>query len=303
MNNVLLYAVDMAVIIALMAGVRQLAGMIGGVSGKDRLSVKTNPAFGIFLGGALAAIAIMLTGASSGEFAHNLADEFIIMGAYGILGIVLMALTRIIFDRYLLSGFSIRDGIIQGNKAAALVDAGNMIATAIVIRAVMLWVHTDTYWGLLVVAVGWLFSQAVMTLATVVSTVVYNRRQGDCLQGQLQKGNLALATLFSGYRIGAALAITAASAFVAFSDEAAYLPFIDVMAHGYAAMLVAVSVWTLISLVMFAAMTLIALLIRRAVLNGVAVYAEVGGQQNLGVAAIQAAIYCGVGLLFATLFV
>jgi len=282
------YAVDFLIIAAILASMRKLAGVVGNVSAHAELSERDNHAFGISLAGAAIAVAIMLMGAVSGEAAKNPASEAFIMLAYGGLGLVLMAITRKIFDNISLPDISIHSEIMKGNIAAALVDAGNMIATAIILRAVMVWVDSNSLVGLLFVLGGFLVSQVIMVAATAYRRRVYARHHGDSdLHKQLEQGNAALALRFAGHRIGIALAVTGASGIVIYTD---------------AQLITGLATWSGVAVLMFITLTVLAILIRKAVLPGINVAEEVNQQGNIAIGAIEAAVYIAVGLLLAGLF-
>lgn len=282
------YAVDFLIVATILASLRKLAGVAGNVSAHEELSEKNNHAFGISIAGAAIAISVMLMGVVSGEAAKNPLTEALVILVYGGLGLVLMAVTRKIFDHISLPDISVHDEIMRGNTATALVDAANMIATAIILRAVMVWVDSNSWEGLLFVLAGFLLSQIILVAATAYRRNLYARRHGGMgLQTQLVAGNIALALRFSGYRVGIALAITATSGIIIYND---------------AEMIISISAWMTMAGIMFLVLTLLGLLIRRAVLPGVNVAEEVDDQRNMAVGAIEGAVYIAVGLMLAGLF-
>lgn len=282
------YAVDLLIIVAILAGIRKLSGAIGHVSSLDELTKKDNHAFGISIAGAILALAIMLMGVVSGEVAMNPAYEAFLMLGYGGLGLLLMWVTRKVFDNISLPKISIHKQIMEGNIAAALVDAGNMIATAIILRAVMIWVDSNSWLGLALVIVGFLISQFLLLAATLYRRYVYAKRHaGQGVQDEIEKGNIALALRFAGHRIGIALAVTAASGIVIYDDETVITP---------------VLTWASTAIVMMIALTLLAFITRKAILPKVDVAAEVDKQGNVAIGAIEAAVYVAIGFLLAGLF-
>ena len=62
-------ALDLAVAVAAICVLRYGAGLLFGVDTKDELAEKDNFAFGIALAGGMAAVALILAGAGSGEAA------------------------------------------------------------------------------------------------------------------------------------------------------------------------------------------------------------------------------------------
>lgn len=281
------YAVDLLIIVAILAGMRKLSGAIGNVSSHDELTEKDNYAFGISIAGATLALAIMLMGVVSGEVGMNPANEAFLMIGYGALGLALMWITRKVFDHISLPEISIHNQIMQGNTAAALVDAGNMIATAIILRAVMIWVDSHSLLGLLLVIAGFLISQLLLLAATLYRRYVYARRHGGHgVQNEIEKGNIALALRFSGHRIGIALAVTAASGIVIYDEN----------------QVTSMLTWAATATIMMIALTLLAFLTRKAILPKVDVATEVDEQGNVAIGAIEAAVYVAIGFLLAGLF-
>jgi len=280
---------DLAIAIGLLASIRKLAGLISHVSSTHELSQRDNLAFGIAFAGGMSALAIMLTGAISGDPGITLLDEALLVLSYGLFGIVLMALTRHFLDKISLPEIAIHEQIMQGNVAAAIVDAANMIATAIIVRAVMVWVDDNSLFGLFAVISGFVFSQIVLVIVTRYRTHVYAKRHhGESLQKAFAAGNRALATRYFGHKVGVALAVTAASGFVPYNEQNIFL---------------ASLMWGLISIVITVVLSALAIAARYAILAGINVVEEVDQQQNMAVATIEAVIYMAIGLLLAGLIV
>lgn len=281
--------VDLAIAVALLASIRKLSGVIGNVNSNDELTQRDNFAFGISFGGGLVALAIMLTGALSGEASDkNLLDEALLMLAYGCLGMVLMAVSRFILDKVSLPKISLHEEIMKGNVATSIIDASNMIATALIVRAVMVWIDDIRYFGLLAVAFGFIVSQLILVLVTKYRSMVYAKRHaGGNFQDALRDGNSALAIRYFGHKIGVALSVTAASGFVNFSKSD---------------FIITTLIWGGFSIVMTVFLSLICIIARHVVLYKVNVVEEVDNQKNIGVGAIEGMIYIAVGLLLAALF-
>lgn len=287
LNLALYYLVDFIIAVGILSAMRFLAGTVASVSATHEISQKDNKAFGVSLAGAMVAVSIMLMGVVSGEAGYSLANEILNVILFGVIGIVLMWVTRIIFDRVSFPGLSIHDQIMQGNLAASIIDASNMIATAIIIKGAMTWVEGGLMMSVLAVVVSFIASQVIMALATVYRVKVYEKRhEGAQLHTAIEQDNVALSLRFSAYRIGIAIAVTAAFTAVEYVPEAFVLMFFS---------------WFAVALMLFIALTLIAIVIRYAVLHGVNVGEEVGEQRNISVGVIEGSIYIVVGLLLAGL--
>ncbi len=152
----------------------------------------------------------------------------------------------------------------------------------------MLWVESDTVSGLLFVLAAFVITQLILALVAYYRVFVYARRHGgSSLQTALEEGKVALAIRFFGHLMGVALAITAASGVVAYQSDSLLMPLL---------------LWAGVTIVFTILVSLIASLARKVVLMGVDVVEEVDNQNNVGVAAIEAAISISIGLFFVALF-
>lgn len=280
------YVLDFVILLGFMSALRILAGMIADISLKDMLSKQDNFAAGITFSGAIIAVAILMMGVVSGDAGATYTDEATLVVVYGVAAMLFMLITRKIFDHIILSEISIHDEIMAGNVAAGVVDAFNMIATAIIVRAAMTWVDGSTLLGLIVVAGIFVISQIILLLATIYRNSVFKSRHktsGKTLQGELKKGNIALAIRFSGYRLGLSLAVTATSGLVIYDPVL---------------LMSSIIAWVGMAIIIFFGQTLLSIALRHILLPGINVGQEVGEQQNIAIGSIEAGIYIGIGLTF-----
>lgn len=283
-NSILL--ANLAIAIGIFASVRFLAGVISHVNAIKELAVKDNPAFGISLAGVVFAVTIVLTGAIYGDPIFTLEDSVIAVGMYGVLGVLLMIVTRVIFDKISLPNISIGDEILKGNVSAAIVDAGNVIATAIVIRTMMVWVQAKTVEGLTAVLTGYAISQFLLTGTTYLRTLWFRHHKGKTYQEAFTSGNTAVALRFAGRKIGTAFAISAAANLLVFENyDVQFL----------------VLVWAGVSAVMIIALSILSFIAHKAILAKIDVDKEVIHQNNIAIGAVQCIIYISLGLLLAEL--
>lgn len=276
---------DFILAIGVFTCLRFFLGFISHVNTTRELAIKDNPAFGISLAGAVLAISIVLAGAIYGEPIFTLTDSVVAVGVYGVLGIVLMGITRLIFDRIALPKVSVRDEILKGNVAAAVLDAGNMVATAIIIYTVMIWVLENSIRGVMDIVSGFLVSQILLTAGMYARIKWFHRKHGaQTLDDQFKDGNVALALRFIGRRIGIAFAIAAASNLIVYD-----------MYHSY----VLLAYWAGISVMMMAVLTIVSWIAQRVILAGVDVDKEVIEEKNIAIAVVQSAVYISLGMLLA----
>lgn len=287
--NIQALMVDFMIIFALFISLRLFKGLVSNVQATDEIASQDNFAFGVSFAGGIAALAIMLSGASMGEFRSSLLDEALHMAVFGIVGLVLITLGRWIQDKLVLSQVSLHDEIAKDNLAAAIVDVGNALAVGIVIRASMIWVETEGFMALPVIIAGFVVSQIVLMLASryrIKLFKVKSSSDNDCMQQALEDGNKALALRYAGYLVGTALSITAASGLVPYTPDNVWM---------------GVLAWALMAIIISAVFAVIKLVAMKLILPGVDTSDEVDNQQNVGVAAIETAVAFAIGLTLATL--
>lgn len=283
----LVLLVNLAICIAFFTSLRLFSGAIAHVSAWDELVKRDNPAFGISLGGAILGVTIVLTGAIYGKQAQNTVDESAIaIGLYGLIGITLMALSRVIFDKIALPRISIRDEIEKENIAAGIIDAGNIIATAIIIHTVTRWVEVTTFHGILALLVGYVISQVLLTAATYLRLEIFSVKHKTSMQDIFKQGNIALALRFVGRRIGTAFAVTAASNIMVYEEYNIYQ------------LLLA---WALISVVVMVILSILSYIADKAILWNIDTSNEIVGQRNIAIGTLQGFIYVCLGMLLAQL--
>lgn len=284
-NGILL--LNLAIVIALFVSLKFFSAAIIHVNPTKELSVKDNPAFGISLAGAILAIAIMLGGAIYGSPENNMVHSFLAVAGLGVVGILLMAVTRLIFTKVTLTKISLRDEILAGNKAVAIADAGNVIAAAIIIYVVMIWVPTYSMEAMFALLGGYAISQAFLTAMTLLRIRVFAKVNcGDCLQTQLKQGNIAMALKFAGQKIGAALAMSTAAQIVVYEEYSVG----PILLAWLVASVIVVAVWEILC---FAA--------QKIILPHVDLNHEIINDKNIAIGAIQGAIFISIGMLISRL--
>ena len=92
--------------------------------------------------------------------------EAIGMLAYGIYGLVLIKVGRIIQDKIALQHLKKTELIKEQNLTIGIIDAAGAVATAIIIRAVLLWVDGLDISTFIAITSGFIVAQAVLVLVT-----------------------------------------------------------------------------------------------------------------------------------------
>ena len=279
-------ALDLAIAVAAICVLRYAAGLLFGVDTKDELAEKDNFAFGIALAGGMAAVALILAGVVSGEAGVAWSEELRTVVTYAVVGLVLLKIGILINDAIIFHRFSIRQALGEKNIAAGTVQAANLLALGVLINGAIGWAEGAGWQTLLSVAIVFFLSQLVLLGVTRLRSAIYARRhEGARLQLAIEGGNTALAIRYAGHLLGTALAASSASGMVG------YLP-------GNALELVVLyGSWLAWAVVLAAVLSALSIIAQRVVLLGIDVVEEVDSQQNIGVAAIEAAIFVGFGLI------
>lgn len=284
--NIILLS-NLLVVIGLFMSLRLFSGMIAHIDATDELLRKDNPAFGISLAGTTFAITIVLSGTLYGSPEGGALEAIMAVGVFGILGIALMALTRMIFDKITLPAISLRDEIMRGNIAVAIADASNVLAVALIIRAVMVWVTVNSVEGVVALLGGYAVSQVLLTAMTIFRIRIFAAiNKGYDLQDELKNGNIALALRFAGRKIGTAFAIATAAQIVVYEEFDLGM----ILLAWFGASIAIIFIWKILCY-----------LAERAILFRVNINQEVITQKNIAVGALEAVIYISIGLLISQL--
>jgi len=287
-QELLIYlAIDITIAIILLGAMRFLLGLTSQVNSTEELAKKDNFAFGVSVAGSVLALGIVLTGAITGENAPSYMMEIIGMLAYGTYGLILIKVGRIIQDKIALQHLNKTELIKEQNLTIGIIDAAGAIATAIIIRAVLLWVDGLDISTFIAITSGFMVAQAVLVLVTRIREKKYAKNnQEDCLQEALSDGQLALAIRYSGQVISTALAVTAASHFLVYSPDTLVMNLLG---------------WLVFGIVMTILVGLLTSIAKRIVLWGINLVEEVDQQHNIGVASIEMATSISIALILTAL--
>ncbi|MCI2283192.1 DUF350 domain-containing protein [Colwellia sp. MSW7] len=280
-------AIDISIAIILLGAMRFLLGLTSQVNSTEELAQKDNFAFGVSVAGSILALGIVLTGAITGENAPSYLIEAIGMLAYGTYGLILIKVGRFIQDKVALQHLNKTELIKEKNLSIGIIDAAGAIATAIIIRAVLLWVDGLDISTFIAITSGFIVAQAVLVLVTRIRESRYAKNnQEDCLQEALSEGQLALAIRYSGQVISTALAVTAASHFIIYSPAT----LVDNLLG-----------WLIFGIIMTLLVSILTAVAKRIVLWGINLVEEVDQQHNIGVASIEMATSISIALILTAL--
>ncbi len=282
-----LLAIDLVIAIILLSAMRLVSGLWAKVNTTEELSHKDNFAFGISMAGSIIAMGIVLTGAITGEAANSYLVEAIGVASYGLAGLILIKVGRYIHDKVSLNKINKVEAIRAENVAVAIVDAAAVISTAIIIRAVLLWVEGINIYTLVAVLTGFAVSQTVLVAVTRIREKNYaSNNQDASFQEALQHGQIAVAIRHAGHMLATAFAVKAASYFLIYEPTSIVTNLVG---------------WISISLIMTVLIFILNKIARHIILMGVDTTVEVDQQDNIGVAAAEFAIVVSIALILTAL--
>lgn len=286
-DYLLVLGVNLIITILVLLTIKFIIGKVSNVDVKEELSVKDNPAMGISLGGIILAVGIIMTGVIGGEeSATTLQKEIITVALSGLVGIILIFLARVVFDKLSMKNFNVRNAIMEGNTAVAIMDAGNVIATALIIKAVLAGTDIASLNMILIGLGSFIVSQLLLTLSSHYRIILFKKHHGTGLEDEVMEGNIALALRFSGFKIGMGFAIVGALTLAPLNPD---------MLIG------SLSIWLGVGLVQMILVVIFSLICEKVLLSGVDTRDEVDGQSNIAVGAVQAVLYVVIGLIIFTL--
>jgi len=162
---------------------------------------KDNLAFAISLTGYFIGLTLVIGGAIVGP-SYGLWEDLLMIGVYGILGIVLLNLAAILNDKLLLSQFKVHKEIIEDqNVGTGVVEAANFIATGLIVYGAIV----GEGGGIITALVLWVFGQAIL----LVVGKVYDAITPYKIHDLIEKDNIPVGIGFAGALIAVANLIRA----------------------------------------------------------------------------------------------
>lgn len=289
-NQFYTLGINVLIIIAFVLPVRFVLAKYLGVDAKSELDKTDNAAFGVAIGGGVLGLILMLTGVMSGEPMAVISEEILSLVVYGVLGSLLMIAGVLIQDKLVIRGISLAEEIRNGNMAAGIVVAANMAVIGLIAKKTITWVDSDGLDGIIPILLVFAVSQVVLAGVALIRSVVYSTRNSKnaekginaatTWQLALKSGNTAIALRYAGQLIATGIVISATSLVV---DE----PSLVAIAITWLITALGLTILVWVGYRIFLPM----------ILFKVNVVEEVDHQKNLGVAAVEAALFIGLAFM------
>jgi uncharacterized membrane protein YjfL (UPF0719 family) len=226
-----------------------------------------------YLVGLLLAVGSAIVGPSKG-----LLIDMIDIGIYGLLAIVLLNLSIIINDKFLLRKFSVTKEIIEDrNVGTGVVEAASSVASGLIIYGAISGESDNIFNGLMTALLFWFIGQIVL----IVTSFVYNLITSYDIHEHIEKDNVAVGVGFAGSMI-------AIGNLIRFAIEGEFV--------GWGNILSEVGIDVLIGLLL---LPIIRYITDKILLPGAKLTDEIVNQEkpNVGAALIEAFAYIGGSVL------
>ncbi|MCW8091258.1 DUF350 domain-containing protein [Alteromonas sp. ASW11-130] len=275
--------IDLGLALFLLMVMKWMAGAFRKSTVTEELGVKDNFAFGISIAGGMLSLCIVLSSVVGRHVGLGYEQAAIGMLTFGLVGIILVKFGRFAHDKLVLNRLDSQALIADRSVSVALVDAASLIASAIILRSMMLWVDGSDFNAIIAITTGFLVVLAVLLVLTRLIERRYAKgNQNDSFQGALRKGQMALAIEHSGNLLGTATIVASAGSLLTYNPE------------GYVSN---VSGWLGVSVVLTVSLMLLVNLSKRIILFGMDYRQEIDQQHNVGVACLALTLSIGIALV------
>ncbi|WP_342804812.1 MULTISPECIES: DUF350 domain-containing protein [Alteromonadaceae] len=280
--------IDICIAICLLFALRLMSGKMASVSTTEELGSQDNIAFGISVAGRMLALCLVLSAAAASSDTNGYQEAALSMLLYGLVGIFLIKIGRILHDKIILNRINKEEMIKERNTSVAMIDAASSVSTALIVSNVMLWVIGTDLNALFAVISGFIVTQAIL----LIRTRIYERRflatnQSSTFQQTIGKGQLAVAVQHSGNLLATAIVVSTSSNLLIYNPT------------GYVSNLTG---WLIVGMGLSLSLVVLVIIAKKVILAGLNLVQEVEQQHNVGVASIEMVLSVGLALIVSGLF-
>ena len=276
-------AIDVSIALALLVVMKWVTGLMRKNSVTEELGIKDNFAFGISIAGGMLSLCIVLSSVVGRHIGQGYSEAATGMVTFGIVGILLVKFGRFAHDKLVLNRVDTHAMISERSVSIALVDAASLVASAIVLRNIMVWVNGSDMNAIIAIVTGFSVVLTMLLVMTRILEVRYAKdNQNDSFQGALRKGQLALAIEHSGNLLGTAMIVSAAKNLLIYNPS------------GYVSN---VTGWLVVSVALAIALHILVLINKKVIMFGMNFRQEVDQQHNVGVASLGFTLSIGTAMV------
>lgn len=276
-------AIDVGIVLGLLIVMKWLTGAFRESSVIDELGVKDNFAFGISIAGGMLSLCIVMSAVAGKHVGMGYEEAAVGMLTFGLVGIALVKFGRFAHDKLVLNRVDTSAMIAERSVSVALVDAASLVASAIVLRNIMLWVDGGDANAIIAIVTGFAVVLTMLLVMTRILEFRYARdNQNNSFQSALKGGQIALAVEHAGNLLGTAMIVSSAKSLLVYEPS------------GYVSN---VTGWLVVSVGLTLALHVLVMLNKKAFLFGMNFRQEVDQQHNIGVAALSFTLSIGNAII------
>lgn len=276
-------AIDLSIALLLLMIMKWLTGVMQKNSVTEELGVKDNFAFGISVAGSMLSLCIVLSSVVGRHVGQGYSNAAVGMLTFGVVGILLVKFGRFAHDKLVLDRINTPVMISERSVSIALVDAASLVASAIVIRNIMVWVDGSDMNAIIAIVTGFSVVLVMLLVMTRIFEIRYAQgNQNDSFQGALRKGQLALAIEHSGNLLGSAMIVSAAKNLLVYEPS------------GYVSNITG---WLVVSTALALVLHLLVYANKKVIMFGMNFRTEVDQQHNVGVASLGFTLSIGTAMI------
>lgn len=272
-----------SVILFFMLALVAIQAKMSGINLKQEMSERDNFAYSIGMAGGLLGFCIVLSSVVGRHVGDGYESAVKSILLFGVLGILLVRFGRIVHDKLVLNRINTPELLQQRNIGVALVDGVSAVASAIILRSMILWVEGSDLNAVIALTSGFIVVLVIFVSLTRFYEWRFARNnQQDSFQGALKRGQLAAAIDHVGNLLGTAIVITGASSVLVYSPEA---------------YVTNVTGWLIVSVGLALSLLVLVGLSKYIILFGVDVNKEIDLHQNIGIAGVGFVLNIGFALI------
>ncbi|MEW9799683.1 DUF350 domain-containing protein [Alteromonas sp. CYL-A6] len=276
-------AIDIVLAMLLLLVLKWMTGLFRKNPVSEELGVKDNFAFGIAIAGSMLSLCIVLSSVVGRHVGQGYENAALGMLMFGGVGIVLVKFGRFAHDKLILNRVDTVEMISERSVSIALVDAASLVASAIILRSIMIWVDGSDMKALIAIVSGFTVVLTILLVMTRIFEARYARgNQNGSFQGALRNGQLALAIEHSGNLLGTATIVSSAEGLLEYNPS------------GYVSN---VTGWLIVSVALAVALHLMVMVSKSVVFSGMDCRMEVDQQHNVGVASVGFTLSLGIAMI------
>ena len=237
---------------------------------KDELTEKDNPSIALSIVGYNIGLVLALGALLTGSSATTMTQDLLAVGGYGLLAVLLLNISALINDRFILPKLSVSSELVSNNKAVGFVEAGSFIANGLILFGAL-----SGDGSILTALAFWGLGQGTL----LFGSYVYNWITSFDSKAEIAAGNSAVGVAYAGF-------LVAVGNIISFASRGTFVSWTENLTN-----------YVFIAAFCFVFLPVIRAILDLVFLRGVSLSKEIHTDKNVGLGAIEASFYLAGALL------